>query len=475
VRPSSSRLIVVALVLATLNFLYFVPRDVELAPSALGYDVRAFYCAGAVANAGADPYLAGPLRACQHAVSRQYDSTSNVVIPAPAPGYTIALFRALAQLPFGAASWLWALVLLAATAVTVYALRGLSGFSWSVVIAAVAIGDCWVSLVTGQMVPVIVAGIALCALLLERKQPAWAAVAAAATMLEPHVGLAVCLGIFVLVPRTRVALLGCAAALAFLSVAATGVAGNVEYFARALPAQVAAEVAAQEQYSVTYLLHRLGMPDGAAIAVGQAWYAVAVVAGIAAARRLVAGGLGVSLVALLPAAAAVIGGPYVHLHQIAAAMPAALVLAARVPERRVLFAWSVVLLAIPWGRFLDLRSPLVFVGIAWAVLVAGLVGWSWRAAIWSALGCMLFIYGALIGIGQREFKDEWLAGYGDPTLLASTVWAAFVRAVHYPLRTDITFAVVKLPTIAGLALLVYGVVLVVRATASPRAKPTASA
>ena len=56
-----------------------------------------------------------------------------------------------------------------------------------------------------------------------------------------------------------------------------------------------------------------------------------------------------------------------HLHQIAAAMPAALVLAARVPERRVLFAWSVVLLAIPWGRFLDLRSPLVFVGIAWAV------------------------------------------------------------------------------------------------------------
>ena len=356
-----------ALVLATLNFLYFVPRDVELAPSALGYDVRAFYCAGAVANAGADPYLAGPLRACQHAVSRQYDSTSNVVIPAPAPGYTIALFRALAQLPFGAASWLWALVLLAATAVTVYALRGLSGFSWSVVIAAVAIGDCWVSLVTGQMVPVIVAGIALCALLLERKQPAWAAVAAAATMLEPHVGLAACLGIFVLVPRTRVALLGCAAALAFLSVAATGVAGNVEYFARALPAQVAAEVAAQEQYSVTYLLHRLGMPDGAAIAVGQAWYPVAVVAGIAAARRLVAGGLGVSLVALLPAAAAVIGGPYVHLHQIAAAMPAALVLAARVPERRVLFAWAVVLLAIPWGRFLDLRSPLVFVGIAWAV------------------------------------------------------------------------------------------------------------
>ncbi len=239
-----------ALRAATLNFFYFVPRDVELAPSALGYDVRAF-CAGAVANAGADPYLAGPLRACQHAVSRQYDSTSNVVIPAPAPGYTIALFRALALLPFGAASWLWAPALLAATAVTVYALRGLTGFSWSVVIAATAVGDCWVSLVTGQMVPVIVAGIALCALLLQRKQPAWAAVAAAATTLERHVGLAVCLGLFVLVPRTRVALLGCAAALALLSVAAIGVAGNVEYFARALPAQVAAEVAAQEQYSVT--------------------------------------------------------------------------------------------------------------------------------------------------------------------------------------------------------------------------------
>ena len=135
-----------------------------------------------------------------------------------------------------------------------------------------------------------------------------------------------------------------------------------------------------------------------------------------------------------------------HLHQIAAAIPAALLLAARLPAYRIAFGWSVLLLAIPWGRFFDLRSPLLFVGIVCVVLVVQLIGAPLRVALWTAAGAMLFVYGALDGIGQREFKDEQLAALGDPNLLASTVWAAFVRAVHYPLRTDITFCGDKLPT-----------------------------
>jgi len=198
---------------------------------------------------------------------------------------------------------------------------------------------------------------------------------------------------------------------------------------------------------------------------------ILVVTGIAVARRLGPRLNAPSLIALLPAAAGAIGGPYVHLHQVAIVLPAALVFVARVPQRRALFGWAVLLLAIPWGRFLDLRSPLLFVGIVSAVLVVELIGAPLRTALWAAAGSMLFVYAALDGIGQRVFRDEQLAAYGDPNLLASTVWAAFVRAVYYPLRTEITFALVKVPTYVGLALLAYGIALTLREVPSDAQPP----
>jgi hypothetical protein len=457
VRLSSRWLIVALLALATVNFVHALPRDVELHPAALGYDFRAFYCAGTVADRGADPYLAGPLRTCEQAVSAQYSPGSNVVIPAPLPGYALALFGVLARLPFAVAATLWVLALLLAGAVTVVGLRALTGLPLGALVAAVVLSDLWVSLVTGQAVPIVVAFVVVAAWCVQRGRFVAAAAAGAATVLEPHVGLAVCLGLFVLVPRTRLWLIAFAVLVGAIAIAAVGVGVNAEYLLRALPAQVAAETAAQEQYSLTYVLHRLGVADGGAILAGNLWYAVLVVAGIAVARRLGPRLQAPSLAALLPAAAGAIGGPYVHLHQVAVVLPAALVFVARVPQRRALFGWAVLLLAIPWGRFLDLRSPLLFVGIVSAVLVVQLIGAPLRTALWTAVGAMLFVYAALDGIGQREFRDEQLAAYGDPNLLASTVWAAFVRAVSYPLRTEITFALVKVPTFAGLALLAYGI------------------
>lgn len=455
-------MIVALLALATVNFVHALPRNVELHPAALGYDFRAFYCAGTVTDRGADPYLAGPLRTCEQAVSAQYSGGSNVVIPAPLPGYALAVFGWIARLPFAVAATLWVLALLAATVVTVAGLRALTGLPLGAIVAAVALSDLWVSLVTGQTVPIVVAAVVIAAWCAQRGRFVAAAAAGVAALLEPHVGLAVCLGLFVLVPRTRPWLIGFGAAVGVLAIGVVGLGLNVEYLMRELPAQVAAETGAQEQYSLTYLLHRLGVADGAAIVAGNLWYAALVAAGIAVAHRLGPRLRAPALCALLPAAAGSIGGPYVHLHQVAVVVPAALLLCARVPERRALFGWAVLLLAIPWGRFLDLRSPLLFVGIACAVLVVQLIGAPLRTALWTAAGAMLFVYAALDGIGQREFRDEQLAAYGDPNLLASTVWAAFVRAVYYPLRTEVTFALVKIPTLAGLALLAYAIALTLR-------------
>jgi hypothetical protein len=180
-----------------------------------------------------------------------------------------------------------------------------------------------------------------------------------------------------------------------------------------------------------------------------------VLLGLAVARRLWRETGQAAFVPFVTAAAAVIGGPYVHLHQISAAIPAALLCAARAPKYRRQFVWAVVLLAVPWGRFLDLRSALLFVGVACAVLVWEFDG-SLRRAIATALGAMAFVYAALIAVGQRHFDDAALAGFGDPALLASSIWAAFIRAIDYPLRTDITFLVTKIPTFVGLGLLAYG-------------------
>jgi glycosyl transferase family 87 len=457
VRYWSRWAVVAALTLATLNFVHFAPRDTALRPPALNFDFRAFYCAGFVANDRADPYRAEPLRTCERSVGDQYPRASNVVLPAPLPGYVVALFGLLARLPFGVAGWVWSLLLLVAVAVTVVALRAVTGLPLATIIAAVGVADGWATVVLGQPVPLVVAGVALCGWQLERKRFVWAGLAAALTLLEPHMGLPVCIATFLFVPQTRAVLAACVA-LAFAgSIAVLGTHESIEYVARVLPAQVAAEAAAQEQYSLTYVLHRLGADDADAVAAGNISYALAVLLGLMLARRLARETGGAAFVPFIPAGAAVVGGPYVHLHQIAAAMPAALLCVARAPLHRRAFVSAVVLLAVPWGRFLDLRSALLFVGVACAVLVWQLDGKSLGKAIATALASMAFVYAAVIAVGQRSFDDTALAGFGAPTLLASSIWASFIRAIDYPLRTDVTFLVMKIPTYVGLGLLAYGV------------------
>lgn len=449
--------VVAALALATLNFVHFAPRDTALRPPALNFDFRAFYCAGFVANDGADPYRAEPLRTCERRVGDQYARASNVVLPAPLPGYVIALFGLLSRLPFGVAGWLWSLLLLLAVAATVVSLRAVTGLPLAAIVAAVGIADGWATVVLGQPVPLVVAGVALCGWQLERKRFVWAGLAAALALLEPHMGLPVCIATFLFVPQTRAVLAACLALAFAASIGAIGGHESIEYVRRVLPAQVFAEAAAQEQYSLTYILHRLGASDAGAVAAGNFSYLLIVLLGLALARRLARETGQVAFIPFIPAAAAVVGGPYVHLHQIAAAMPATLLCAARAPVRRRAFVWAVVLLAVPWGRFLDLRSALLFVGVACAVLVWQLEGRSPGKAIATALASMAFVYAALIAVGQRSFDDTALAGFGDPTLLASSIWATFIRAIHYPLRTDVTFLVMKIPTYLGLGLLAYGV------------------
>ncbi len=75
-----------------------------------------------------------------------------------------------------------------------------------------------------------------------------AALCAAATMIEPHLGLPVCIALAIWMPATRLTLALALALLGALSVAALGWATNFEYFTGVLPAHALSEVTRDTQY-----------------------------------------------------------------------------------------------------------------------------------------------------------------------------------------------------------------------------------
>jgi hypothetical protein len=105
-------------------------------------------------------------------------------------------------------------------------------------------------------------------------------------MLEPHLGLPACLSMFIWWPRTRLPFIIGGTILAGISIATIGIAGNIEYFHVILPLQAASEIAAQDQLSLTRMLHILGFPDRVALSAGSASYLGMTILGVAIARRL---------------------------------------------------------------------------------------------------------------------------------------------------------------------------------------------
>jgi hypothetical protein len=181
-----------------------------------------------------------------------------------------------------------------------------------------------------------------------RGRPRAAALATAVATIEPHVGLPACLGLFVFMPRARVPLVAFGGAFALLSLATVGPQTSLEYFTTFLPLQAHAEVYAADQYSLTRVLFLAGLSPSTSLLLGTISYAVAIAAGLLAARTFVALGASRAVVVLVPVAAAMFGGTFIHDVEIASALPAAVVLA----PRSLLARLAVSLLAMQWGYVL---------------------------------------------------------------------------------------------------------------------------
>ena len=416
-------------------------------------DFRAFYCAARVASHGADPYLAQPLRACEVAAAptQFFKKNPGVTIPAPLPGYAIAALVPLSFAPFAVAAAIWSALLLLAWLACIVALARFAQAAWPIALAVVGLSLGVLSLPFGEVVPLALAFLCLAACRAWQRRWRAAALFAAAAMIEPHLALPACIALAIWAPATRWPLVLSAAVLGALSLAFLGPATNLEYFTSVLPSHALSEATRDTQYSLTGVLSSMGTPASVALRAGTGWYLAMLALGAVIAGRLTRKTGNAAFLVCAPLAFAVFGGTFIHITQIAAALPAALlsVSHAKQPARNFTVA-ALLALAVPWGWVVSpalILAPAVPVGfLAWRYW-----GENLSAVLLAALAAALLVF----GLGQLyTVHSARIATYASaPAIdarLAEASWSEYSRAGS---GASLAAWAVRLPTWLGLALL----------------------
>jgi hypothetical protein len=409
------------------------------------YDFHAFYCAGRALNHHIDPYRFAYLARCEGQLH---------AIPAPLPGYDLALFGLLARLPFPWANALYLAASTAAVALAAVCLRRLTRLSPVLIVTTLFVSDFFASIHSGQIVSFAVVCIAGAAYLAESGRPNMAGLVVLGTLVEPHVGIGACVA-FALAARASRLVMACSVALvALLSVGTTGWQLALEYFTTVLPRHAASEIGHQSQLSFTHVMHLAGFSDRIALIAGSLSFAATLAAGVwlglALARRTGSPAFAV----VIPPAFSLIGGTYIHANQMCLALPAALLLYARFPARRPQTAFAIALLAIPWSEATIVADQPVAVVLTLAVLGFCLGGGSLRTTAAGAVAAALVLFVCDVLIGPQDaatvlaFRPE--LGSGG---FVDDEWRQFV-AVEFVDHPALYFALGTL-TWLGLALLAY--------------------
>ncbi len=361
-------------VLAVMAYAFAYPPTL----TAGSLDFNAFFCAGRILTAGGDPYRYGPMHNCE--IQNMHPGTPNAVVPAPLPPYGIEAFAPLAKLPFAQAGFIWFLVLIGSAMLIVWAVVELTGLPLLLVAVCVVVSVLLQTLLNGALAPLPIGLMCAAAVAVVRARWTLAALLLGLACIEPHVALPPMLATFVLVPQMRARLGIVAAVVAIVTLAAGGAGLNIEYFTAVLPAHVASELGTSGQYSLSAMLHTLGIADGPAVATGSAQYALFALAGVWLGwllRRRIPGSI-----VLAPMALAVTGGTFIHLTQISAALPFALLVAA---NARSNVAWlGVTLVAVPWQFVLENETPIFAGFVVFAVLLWG-TRVSWIKAVFAGV------------------------------------------------------------------------------------------
>jgi hypothetical protein len=414
-------------------------------------DFKAFYCAARVAAHGNDPYRAQPLGQCERSLGPTpfFDKHRAVTIPAPLPGYAIAALFPLASLSFPAAAVLWLALLATAWIVSIAALAKIGGVGWEIALAVFGLSLGVLSLPFGEVVPIAIACITAAAYFAWRGRATVAAVVAAGAMIEPHLGLPVCIAMAVWLPRTRLPLALCAAVLAFVSIGALGMGANAEYFASVLPAHALSEAARDTQFSLTAVLAALGLSQQFAVRGGAISYAAMLAAGVLVAGYLAKKSCNDAFVVCIPPAFAVFGGTFIHITQIAAALPAALLLVRHgAGTNRGLALTVLLLLAVPWIWAISpalLVAPFVPVGY----LVARYLPGNRVVVLVAAIAAVALLFG-LHELAAAAPHAAARAAAPIDAKLAEASWSRFAQGSS---SEALAAWLLRLPTWIGLLML----------------------
>lgn len=389
-------------------------------------DFRAFYCAARVTSEGANPYRVEPLRSCETSLgmTQFFKKNPGIAIPAPLPGYSLAGLVPLALLPFPIAAALWSALLALACAACVLTLARFANLTRETALAILSIALVALSLPFGEVVPLALGCIALAAYFAWRGYARAAALAAAGAMIEPHVGLPVCIALAVWFPATRLTLAIAFAALGALALVALGPAVNLEYFSSVLPAHALSEASRDTQYSLTAVLAALGLSPQAAVRGGTLWYVAMVVAGTMVAGRLARRMENAAFLACVPPAFAVFGGTFIHVTQIAAALPAAALLVSYSAQRyRAIAIVALLALAVPWYWVMSpalIVAPLVPVAyLAWRYTREG------RFALVAGVGAAALLLGLLELVAMTPHAVAHTIPPAIDPRLAEASWSRF--------------------------------------------------
>jgi hypothetical protein len=412
---------------------------------------KAFYCAGAAVKEHRDPYLVEPMRSCERQIAPSTEP-DGYVEPAPLPGYALVPFALLAMLPAKAAAWVFAIVLVLAAILSAYCLAPLLPAPRAAVLLALA-PLTLLNVAFGEIPPLALLAICACAYFLSTGRWVAAGIAVSAALIEPNVGLPAALAVFLFAPRTRVPIALCAVVLAVVSIAALGVAANVQYFTSVLPLMADAELNAADQYSLAHLLYAGGMSAGLSMLLSKIWFVIAMVLGIALAGIFARRDRQPELLPLLPPASVLLLGIYLHDIQMLLALPAALVLASRVRGEtlRTVAAAGCALLIAVWTQPLA-RATVVLdaVGVAAGVyiLVSGpasrRIAASAVAVVAAVLGLMLLQHVAPPPTAEQLVTHDFQSASNE---LGPAAWARYLQSTPALLGQQVAR---KLPTWLGL-------------------------
>ncbi|MBC5810752.1 MAG: DUF2029 domain-containing protein [Candidatus Eremiobacteraeota bacterium] len=426
-------------------------------------DLRPMYCAGAALRAHADPYAVEPVASCE----RRLAGPQEMPLPAPLPPYVLEPFALLATLPFGVVGALYVTLTIAAFAFASYWMAALARVRTSVAALALFWVCFYPAVNLGQLSFFAIAAIAGAAYFLQRRGFVAAGVLAACSLVQPSLALPVLAVVAIAHAPARRALFGGFAIAAVLCVLA-GPSLSLEYLHAELPSHAASEVFMPLQFSATWLAAQLGAPPALALRIGSVSYLLAlifaVLAGVAFARR------GRPALGLLYAASAVtVGGTFIHLSQLAVALPAGLLLAHLARRGRTFVLVATCTLGCEWLSIwyqtvtravavMLLKSATESVVLAAALRKRGLsLGRAALAAIAFVLACA----GVTVGVMRFPVGPPTIALSGPARVapegpLLSDRWRVFQEDTNRGRVIDRIVAAKLLPWLAALCIVGFG-------------------